>query len=128
MVVGKDGRIICVQIDKGRKHDFRVFRESKVHIHPDIRTETDCGYQGIKKYHRNSAIPHKHSRKNKLTREQKQHNHKISGSRVQVEHIIRKQKVFRILGERYRNRRKRFGLRVNLIAGIYNYELYNVFD
>jgi hypothetical protein len=29
-------------------------------------------------------------------------------------------KVFRVLGERYRNRRKRFGLRVNLIAGIYN--------
>jgi hypothetical protein len=127
-VVGKDGRIICVQIDKGRKHDFRVFKESKVHMHPAIRTETDSGYQGIKKYHSNSALPHKHSKKKKLTREQKQYNHAISGSRVQVEHIIRKQKVFRILGERYRNRRKRFGLRVNLIAGIYNYELYNVFD
>ncbi|MEG3991284.1 IS5/IS1182 family transposase, partial [Microcoleus sp. S28C3] len=25
---------------------------------------------------------------------------------------------------RYRNRRRRFGLRFNLIAGIYNYELY----
>ncbi|MCW6053335.1 IS5/IS1182 family transposase, partial [Lyngbya sp. CCAP 1446/10] len=25
---------------------------------------------------------------------------------------------------RYRNRRKRFGLRINLIAGIYNYDLY----
>ncbi|NEQ87781.1 MAG: IS5/IS1182 family transposase, partial [Moorea sp. SIO2I5] len=25
--------------------------------------------------------------------------------------------------ERYRNRRKRFGLRFNLIAAIYNYEL-----
>ncbi len=45
----------------------------------------------------------------------------VSSSRVQVEHIIRKQKVFRILGERYTNRRRRFGLRVNLIAGIYNY-------
>jgi len=27
------------------------------------------------------------------------------------------------LAERYRNRRKRFGLRFNLIAGLYNYEL-----
>lgn len=126
--MGKDGRIICVQIDKGRKHDFRVFKESEVHIHPDIKAETDSGYQGIKKHHSNSELPYKHSKKKKLTREQKQHNHKISSSRVQVEHIIRKQKVFRILGERYRNRRKRFGLRVNLIAGIYNYDLYNVFD
>ncbi|MGH9945233.1 MAG: IS5/IS1182 family transposase, partial [Pyrinomonadaceae bacterium] len=29
----------------------------------------------------------------------------------------------RILAERYRNRRKRFSLRFNLIAGIYNFEL-----
>jgi hypothetical protein len=28
-----------------------------------------------------------------------------------------------IVSERYRNRRKRFGLRFNLIAGIYNFEL-----
>ncbi|MBT7069454.1 MAG: IS5/IS1182 family transposase, partial [Anaerolineae bacterium] len=31
--------------------------------------------------------------------------------------------VFRILSERYRNRRKRFGLRFNLIASLYNFEL-----
>lgn len=126
--MGKDGRIICVQIDKGRKHDFRIFKESKVHIHPAIRTETDAGYQGIKKYHSNSVLPYKQSKKKKLTNEQKQHNHEVSGSRVQAEHIIGKLKVFRILAERYRNRRKRFGLRVNLIAGIYNYDLYNVFN
>jgi hypothetical protein len=32
---------------------------------------------------------------------------------------------FRILSSRYRNRRKKFGLRVNLISGIYNFELGN---
>ena len=32
-------------------------------------------------------------------------------------------KVFRILSQRYRNQRKRFGLRCHLIVGIYNYEL-----
>jgi len=35
----------------------------------------------------------------------------------------RKLKIFRILAERYRNRRKRFGLRFNLIAAIVNFEL-----
>ncbi len=29
-------------------------------------------------------------------------------------------KTFRILSERYRNRRKRFGLRINLIAALVN--------
>jgi hypothetical protein len=40
-----------------------------------------------------------------------------------VEHVNRRLKVFRILGERYRNRRKRFGLRFNLIAALVNIEL-----
>jgi hypothetical protein len=31
-------------------------------------------------------------------------------------------KIFRILAQRYRNRRRRFGLRCNLIAALYNYE------
>jgi len=40
-----------------------------------------------------------------------------------VEHVIGWIKRFRIIADRYRNRRKRFGLRFKLIAGIYNYEL-----
>jgi len=40
-----------------------------------------------------------------------------------VENVIRSLKIFRILSERYRNRRKRFSLRFNLIAGLYNFEL-----
>jgi len=44
-------------------------------------------------------------------------------ARILAEHVIGKLKVFRILSERYRNRRKRFGLRFNLIAAIYNFEL-----
>ncbi|HSQ97154.1 MAG TPA: IS5/IS1182 family transposase, partial [Rickettsiales bacterium] len=32
-------------------------------------------------------------------------------------------KKFRIIADKYRCRRKRFGLRFNLISGIYNFEL-----
>jgi hypothetical protein len=42
---------------------------------------------------------------------------------LRIEQAIGKLKVFRILAERYRRRRKRFGLRFNLIAGLYNFEL-----
>lgn len=31
--------------------------------------------------------------------------------------------VFKIFSDKYQNRRKRFGLRFNLITGIYGYEL-----
>jgi len=40
--------------------------------------------------------------------------------RVKVENVIRRLKVFRILGERYRNRRRGYAIKVNIIAGIVN--------
>ena len=58
-----------------------------------------------------------------MTKEEKAANRQLARERIVVEHIIRCLKVFRILSERYRNRRRRFGLRFNLIAAIYNYEL-----
>lgn len=58
-----------------------------------------------------------------LIPEDKKTNQELAKVRVVVEHINRKLKIFKILSDRYRNRRKRFGLRFNLIAGLYNYEL-----
>lgn len=83
----------------------------------------DAGYLGINKIIKNSKIPHKNSKNHKLTKNQKQENREISRKRVLIENVIRFLKIFRILAEKYRNRRKRFGLRFNLIAGIYNFEL-----
>jgi hypothetical protein len=40
-----------------------------------------------------------------------------------VENTIGDLKKFRIISDKYRCRRKRFSLRFNLIAGVYNYEL-----
>ncbi|MCL2199838.1 MAG: IS5/IS1182 family transposase, partial [Defluviitaleaceae bacterium] len=42
--------------------------------------------------------------------------------RILVENIIAKVKVFKITANTYRNRRKRFGLRMALIYGIINKE------
>jgi hypothetical protein len=47
----------------------------------------------------------------------------LARRRVVVEQVIRSLKIVRILAARYRNRRQRFSLRCNLIAGLYNYEL-----
>jgi len=41
---------------------------------------------------------------------------------MKVEHIIRNIKKFNIMAHRYHNHRKRFGLRLNLVCGIVNYE------
>ena len=124
MVVDKKTRkVICTAFANGKRHDFRLFKESKTHIHPETLAKTDTGYVGIKKIHANSLLPKKKTKKNPLTAEDKAVNRKISSERVGNEHAIGFIKRFRILSERYRNRRKRFGLRFNLIAGICNFEL-----
>jgi IS5 family transposase len=115
--------VICTAIGKGREHDFKIFKESKIIAVSRIQVIADKGYEGIKKYYNNSKTPHKKPRNSQLNAEQKQENRSLAKLRIKVEHIIRCLKIFRILSSRYRNRRKRFGLRVNLIAGIYNYEL-----
>jgi len=124
VIVGKKSkRVICTAFGKGRKHDFRLFKESGVHIHPAIGSVTDSGYLGIAKLHANSTLPKKRSKRNPLTRDDKAANRAISSFRALNENVIANLKRFKIIADKYRNRRKRFGLRFNLIAGIYNYEL-----
>ena len=119
----KSEQVICVRCEKGRVHDFRLWKESKIGLNKEIEILGDKGYQGIQKIHQNSQIPHKKKKKEKLSKEQKKANRQLSQRRIVIEHIHRRLKIFRILSSRYRNRRRRFGLRLNLIAGIYNYEL-----
>jgi hypothetical protein len=119
----KSEKVICIEIAMGKRHDFRLFKESRVKIHESIKVVTDTGYQGMQKIHTNTLMPKKRSKKCPLTAEDRLQNHAISSLRVLNEHVIGKLKRFKILADKYRNRRKRFGLRFNLIAGIYNYEL-----
>jgi hypothetical protein len=119
----KTQTVICTDFSNGKRHDFRLFKESKTRIHPEVKVITDTGYQGIKKLHNKSEMPKKKSKKNPLTKEDKNSNKKLARERVANENVIGMLKRFKIIADKYRNRRKRFGLRFNLIAGIYNWEL-----
>lgn len=118
----KTSKVICTFFGNGKRHDFQLFKDSKTHIREEIQVETDTGFVGITKIHANSRLPKKRSKKNPLTKEDKKKNKEISSSRATNEHAIGFIKRFKIVSDRYRNRRKRFGLRFNLIAGICNFE------
>ena len=120
MVARPSGLIICTAFGSGRRHDFRLYKRSGLRIHPSVRATTDTGYLGIAKLHPNSRQPKKRSKKRPLTQADKRLNREVSRERILNEHVIGALKRFRIISDRYRNRRKRFGLRFNLIAGIYN--------
>ncbi len=124
VVLGQEtGKIICLAHDKGRTHDFRLFKKSNVKFHQLLKVIGDKGYQGIAKLHNFSETPIKKSKKKKLTKEQKKYNRQLNRLRIAVEHVNRRLKIFKILSYPYRNRHRRFGLRSNLIAGIYDAKL-----
>lgn len=93
-------------------------------LRENIKLLGDKGYQGVQKIHSNSETPKKKPKGKNLSIAEKKKNRELARIRVIGENINCKLKVFKILSDRYRNRRKRFGLRFNLIAGLYNYELH----
>ncbi len=124
VVVSKlTAEIVCIYTGYGKMHDFRLFKNSKSHIAAEVVVAVDSGYQGLQKIHTKTELPKKRTKKNPLTKADKIDNREISSKRVLNENVIGVVKRFRILAEKYRNRRKRFNLRFNLIAGIYNFEL-----
>lgn len=119
----KSAEIICTAFSNGKTHDFSLFKKSKIGMNEKIELLGDKGYQGIKKIHTNSRTPIKKNKNKNLSQAEKIFNRQLAKDRIIIENIHRSLNIFRILSSRYRNRRRRFGLRFNLIAGIYNYEL-----
>ena len=116
-------QIICTAYGTGRTHDFLLFKTSQVTFAQSQICLADKGYQGIVNLHALSCTPIKKPYNAELSVAHRQYNQLLASWRIVAEHVNRRLKIFRILSERYRNRRKRFCLRFNLIAGLLNYEL-----
>jgi hypothetical protein len=123
-VVNKSAEeIICVAEDCGKVHDFKLYKDTiGERILASIKEQMDSGYQGISALHANSETPKKKPKGRELTKEEKAENKRISRERILIENVNAKIKVFKILANKYRNRRKRHSLRTNLICGIINFE------
>ncbi len=115
--------MVCTDFAPGKTHDFQLFKDSNIRFLSGTKAKTDSGYQGLARLHANSATPKKKSKHHPLSKADKRANRQLASERVLNEHVIGTLKRFRILAERYRNRRSRFGLRFNLIAGIYNLQV-----
>ena len=113
-------RILATAFSEGKRHDFKLFKDSEFRCAKSVRLVCDSGYAGLQKLHPNSETPLKSTKYTPLTAKDKAYNRSLARERILNEHVIRYLKRFKILQGRYRNRRKRFGLRFNLIAAIYN--------
>lgn len=123
MVERATRKILAVHVCEGKRHDKKLLKDSRVRLKKETKAVLDSGYQGAQHDHANTDLPHKRSKKKPLTKEQKRANTALARVRIANEHVIGSVKRFKIVAERYRNRRKRYGLRMTLIAAIHNMEL-----
>lgn len=120
--VNFDGKIRNIsKTSPGKIHDFKIHKESDP-IPINTRVYADSGYQGLRKRCKNARIPIKKSKKKPLNTRQKQYNKLLAKKRIKVENTIAELKNFRILSHRYRNKRKAYNLKFNIIAGIVNFK------
>lgn len=124
MLIEPSSRVIfSTRMAPGRMHDKALAEQRPLRLDPRTYCGTDAGYQGLQHRHQRTWLPIKARKHQPLDQEQRAYNRSLARIRLKVEHVIRSLKIFRILAERYRNRRRRFALRLNLIAGIYNRSL-----
>ncbi|VKS34764.1 transposase-like protein, IS1381 ISSpn7 [Streptococcus pneumoniae] len=121
-IVTSQGRIVSLDIAVNYCHDMKLFKMSRRNIGQAGKILADSGYQGLMKIYPQAQTPRKSSKLKPLTVEDKAYNHALSKERSKVENIFAKVKTFKMFSTTYRNHRKRFGLRMNLIAGIINDE------
>jgi transposase len=119
----KTEEIICTEFFNGKAHDGTIYKATLA-VLKRILVLADSGYRGIQHKHANTQYPFRHAEdaKHLTDEERKIYNKNIARQRMKIEHIIGRTKRFGIARERYRNRRKKFRLRYNLICGIVNFE------
>lgn len=116
------GKIIHVSKTKpGSLHDFALYKE-EVPIPKGARAYVDGGYQGLDKLHQETELPFKKTKKKALDLEEKDYNQALSRVRVKIENVLAQIKVFKIMADRYRNKRKRYNIKFKIIAGIVNFK------
>ena len=99
IITDNNKRILAVgPAQEGRKHDKRIFDESRVIKPRDIMVLGDLGYLGT-----GFEVPIKKPKKKALSKEDKAYNRWHSGLRVGVEHAIGRMKKFNIFSDIHRN-------------------------
>lgn len=122
---------------RGRRHDLDIY----VRSHPDLPKEVerifDRGYDGVRNHFPdlNCAIPfkrrghgrgHRGEKAEDLILEQKRYNKQLSKARAVIEHTISRMKKFRIMGQEFRNRLKRYDAMSDIVSGLVNLRIMGI--
>jgi len=117
IITDKKGKIRAVTKSvPGKKHDKKLFDETRPNLPENSNLTGDLGYYGADEI----ILPNKKQKGKELTKEEKQFNKELSKQRITVEHSFGKMKIYQILSQRFRNQRSKHSLIFKNIAGLHN--------
>ncbi len=120
--------IIIHKVDykKGSGHDYTIYKDN----HPITPKQVvvnvfDLGYLGVEKDYPQqiSLLPYKKKRNLELSKEQKEYNKNHAKKRIVIEHTICRLKKYKILGDVFRNKLRKYNKISDIVAGLVNYRL-----
>ncbi len=132
LTVNQDGLIVHrTNHARGRRHDYDIFKRNHPELPRGVRAGVDLGYNGIQNdfpemkpmipfKKRSPGRGHRGVKAKPLTPYQKRFNTELSKARVVVEHTISRVKKFRIMGEEFRNRLRRYDVMTEIVSGLVN--------
>ena len=117
IITDKKGKVRAVTKSvPGKKHDKKLFDESKIIFPENSDLTGDLGYYGAS----GITLPNKKPKGKELTKEEKQYNKELSKRRITIEHSFGKMKIYQILSQRFRNPLAKHSLIFKNIAGLHN--------
>jgi len=135
LTVNKQGTIVHKSPHaKGRTHDYALYKHSHPKLPPEVAAKFDLGYVGVEKDYPllKCMLPFKKKgvgrgkkgvKAEPLSGEQKLFNKLLSSARVVVEHANSRVKKFRIFGEEFRNRLRRYDIMTDIVCGVVNFRI-----
>ncbi len=111
--------------ERGRIHDYEIFKNKHPTTPLQVENILDLGYLGVKddfptvKY----VLPFRKKRKSKLSDEEKKYNRKHSKLRIIVEHTLSRVKKFGIMGSKFRNKLGRYNHASDIVSGLVNFRI-----
>lgn len=135
LTVNKQGLIVHKTSHvKGSMHDYSLYKCSHPRLPDDVCLDLDLGYLGIRDDYPklNCLLPFKKKNPGRgkigvkakaLSAEQKAFNKALATDRVVVEHTNSRVKKFRIFGDEFRNRLKRYDIMTDIVCGLVNFRI-----
>jgi hypothetical protein len=111
--------------DRGRIHDYEIFKNKHPITPLQVENVLDLGYLGVKNEFPTvkSVLPFRKKRKSELSDGEKRYNRKYSKLRIIVEHTVSRIKKFGIMGTKFRNRLGRYDHASDIVSGLVNFRI-----